>query len=196
MRIKIQQFLFSGTSFSWESIGKSIGREFLKKGHQVDFVSTNGIKEKHTPNDLIPYIKEKPSGIYDMQLSYTVPHNFPRYLANGNKNRFGIYNFGAAPKIPPNFIPFINSYCDKLFPSSNFSKQNFLNSGIKEEKLVVIPHGIDLKDFESKEVYPLKTKKKYKILLNIATPHLRKNVRQFLMPCGFAKKYWPDMTLR
>src|SRR5271157_2893132 len=87
MRIKIQQFLF-GKCHSWSLVGQNLGRSLIKLGHTVEFVSTDGFVERYCPQDLKPFVKEVPTGIYDCQISYTAPHNWPKYLANGTKNKF------------------------------------------------------------------------------------------------------------
>lgn len=201
MRVKIQQFLFGGELLSWAIVGQNIGRSLMKLGHQVDFVSTDGIVDKYLPEDLAPFAKSNPQGRnmtadkYDMQVSYTAMHNFSRYLAfmNGTKNRFGIYNYDGTV-IPPNLVKHYH-YCDKVLPSSNFSKQVMINSKIPEEKICVVPHGINLEDYKTDIKYPLKTKKKYKIFLNIATPHLRKNLRNTLKAYGQAFTKDDDVCL-
>lgn len=193
MRVKIQQFLFGGELFSWAIVGQNIGRSLIKLGHTVDFVSTDGIQDRYIPIDLKQYVKENPSGQYDTQISYTMPHNFPRYLANGNKNRFGIYNFDGTA-YPPQFVKY-TSQCDLILPSSNFSSEVMLNGKVPKNKIKVIPHGINPDEFKTNEVYPLKTNKKYKILLNIATPHLRKNLRDTLKAFGMAFTNQDDVCL-
>jgi len=193
MKVKIQQFLFGGTLFSWAIVGQNIGRSLLKLGHDVEFVSTDGIKEQYLPKDLKPYAKPAPTCQYDMQVSYTAMHNFPHYLNSGTKNRFGIWNYDGTV-IPPNMIKY-HFACDKLCPSSNFSKDIFTKNKIPRDKIIVVPHGINLEEFETKNKYPLKTKKKYKILLNIATPHLRKNIKKTLHAFGRAFTKQDDVCL-
>jgi len=56
MKVKIQQFLFS-KNHSWSNVGKAIGRELLKNGHEVHFISTDGIKEEFVDLDLKNNIK-------------------------------------------------------------------------------------------------------------------------------------------
>ncbi len=188
MKVKIQQFLFGGTLFSWAIVGQNIGRAFIKAGHDVHFVSTDGVQDKYVPSDLKDHIRPAPDGQYDLQVSYTAIHNFARYLSHGKKNRFGIWNYDGTV-IPKHMIKH-HSFCDKLLPSSNFSKEVFIKNGIPESKIEVVPHGIDLEEFKTDKKYPLKTKKKIKIFFNIATPHLRKNIRRTLRAFGkaFTKK--------
>lgn len=186
--MSINQFLFGGTLPSWSLVGQSIGRSLLRKGHQVDFISTDGVKDKLVPSDLKPHVKKVANGTYQAAISYTAMHNFPRYLAHAPHNRLGIWNLDGTV-MPPNMVKY-HQFCDKLCPSSEFARQTFLRGGVPEEKLVVVPHGIDLEEFQTEQKYPLKTRKSKKILLNIATPHKRKNLKKTLEAYGeaFSKK--------
>jgi len=200
MKIKIQQFL--AQNHSWQIVGTNIARALIKQNHDVHLFSTNGIK--YFPEDLKPYLrewKEQEDSTpwkyidknYDMQLSYTAMTNFPRYLNNGNKNRFGIWNYETTI-IPEGFAK-LHKFCDKMLPSSEFSKRIFANSGIPEEKLIVVPHGINVEEYSSKKVYQLKTKKKYKILSDIAQPHIRKNIPGLFEAFGKAFTKEDDVCL-
>jgi glycosyltransferase involved in cell wall biosynthesis len=188
MRIKIQQFLF-GKSHSWAIVSQNLGRSLIKLGHNVEFISTDGFDERFIPSDLKPFVRETPSGIYDCQISYTAPHNWPSYLANGQKNRFGIWNYEynnrSNEPLLQGFGKFHKS-TDFVLPSSNFSKEVFLSMGIPSDRMRVIPHGINLADFETENKFKLNTNKKKKILLNIAQPHRRKAIPLALKAFGMA----------
>jgi O-antigen biosynthesis alpha-1,2-mannosyltransferase len=192
VRIKIQQFLFF-KSHSWAVVGQNLGRALIKLGHEVDFISTDGFEEKYCPADLRPFVKPLPElnkpwpyGEYDCCISYTAPHNWPLYLQHG-KHKFGIWNYEYNGKgILQGFGKFYKA-TDKVLPSSYFTREVFLNMGIPDEHMVVVPHGINLEEFESKEKIPVKTKKKHKILLNIAQIHRRKAIPLALE--GFGKAF-------
>jgi glycosyltransferase involved in cell wall biosynthesis len=202
MRIKIQQYLFK-CSHSWAVVGQNIGRAFLKQGHTVEFISSDGIDKKYIPDDLKPFIKENPTGTYDCQVSYTAPHNWPKYLSHGTKNRFAIWNYeynnkknenGTSQTLLPGFAKFYQA-CDLVLPSSNFTKDVFKSMCIPEEKMVVVPHGINLNDFTSNNKTILQTKKTKKILLNIAQPHKRKALHLALESFGKAFTKNDDVCL-
>lgn len=212
MKIKIQQFLF-GANHSWSVVGQNIGRALLKLGHEVHFVSTDGFVDKYCPDDLRPHAKlvdvpqnqivqaTQSLGKYDCQISYTAPHNWPVYLANGSKNRFGIWNYeynnkkSAADKsLLQGFAKFYKA-TDLVLPSSNFTKEVFLSMGIPEEKMKVVPHGINLDDFANFNPYKLKTQKSRRILLNIAQPHRRKALHLALKSFGKAFTKDEDVVL-
>lgn len=213
MRIKIQQFLF-GKNHSWSVVGQNLSRALIKMGHDVDFVSTDGFDEKYCPQDLRPYVKlanvdnknivseAAKLGTYDCQISYTAPHNWPHYLMNGTKNRFGIWNYEYNNKkftdtyraLLSGFAKYYHA-CDFVLPSSGFSREVFLSMGIPDENMRVIPHGINLEDFEEKNPWKLNTKKTRKILLNIAQPHRRKALHLALRAFGEAFTKDDDVVL-
>lgn len=179
-------------------------------GHKVDLFSTNGIE--HFPEDLKPYLRGhisqedvitphnfydtvacKLDATYDMQLSYTALRNFCNYFVRGEKNRFGIWNYETTI-LPTAFAKYYKCV-DKVLPSSQFSKKVFSDNGMPADKQVVVPHGIYLDRFNNLGKYPLKTTKKYKILANIAQPHLRKNIPGLLRAFGKAFTKQDDVCL-
>jgi glycosyltransferase involved in cell wall biosynthesis len=208
--MKICWFGFLGKNHSWSIVAQNISRELIKLGHHVDLFSTNG--DQYFPNDLRPYLKgclqegvpvtpenymeqvgSKLDATYDMQLSYTALRNFGQFFIRGDKNRFGIWNYETTV-LPKAFAKYYQ-YVDKVVPSSNFSKKIFTDNGMPEDKQVVIPHGIHLDRFQNLGKYPLKTKKKYKVLCNIAQAHLRKNIPGLLKTWGKAFTKQDDVCL-
>jgi glycosyltransferase involved in cell wall biosynthesis len=208
--MKICWFGFLGKNHSWSIVGQNISRELIKLGHDVDLFSTNG--NQYFPEDLKPYLKgylqedmplnefnyvdlvsSKLDTNYDMQLSYTALRNFCNYFSRGNKNRFGIWNYETTV-LPKAFAKF-GQCVDKVLPSSNFSKKIFTDNGMAEDHQVMIPHGIHLDRFQNLGKFPLKTYKKYKILCNIAQPHLRKNIPGLLKTWGKAFTKNDDVCL-
>lgn len=171
--------------------------------------STNGTK--HFPDDLKPFLKGSiqqadPPGTlektmqscgladqYDAQLSYTALQNFSHYFRRGSSNRFGIWNYETT--ILPKAFPKFHQYVDMVLPSSQFSKDIFTTNGMPADKQVIVPHGIHLDRFAKPNKYSLKTKKRYKILANIAQPHLRKNIPGLLRAYGKAFTSSDDVCL-
>lgn len=203
MKVLMRQFL--GKNHSWSNVGWGISRE-LKKKNQVHLFSTDGIQ--HFPedlkNNLIGYTEENspvvigahPDNDYDCQISYTRLNNFPYYLRYGSKNRLGIWCFEWAGK---NSLPTGSSkyykFCDTLLAPSNFAKQVFVDSGIPQDVIKVIPHGIDVEQYKGTSTIDLKTNKKFKILSNIAQSHMRKNIPGLLDAYGKAFTSKDDVCL-
>lgn len=204
--MKVCWFGFLGKNHSWSIVAQNISRELIKLGHDVDLFSTNGVL--HFPDDLRPNLrgfmeegipvtedlfKNKLRATYDMQLSYTALLNFDRYFIRGDKNRFGIWNYETTV-LPKAFAKFARGV-DKVCPSSEFSKKVFMDNGMPADRQAVIPHGIHLDRFQNLGKYPLKTTKRYKILCNIAQPHLRKNIPGLLETWGKAFTKQDDVCL-
>lgn len=189
MKVCLQQFL--GKNHSWSIVGQNIARALQRKGHDVHLCSTNGYE--YFPEDLKSQIREKLDTNYDMQISYTAMHNFPEYLSHGRRNRFGIWNYETTV-LPVGFAKYYRA-TDKFLPSSNFAKKVFADNKIPESHMVVVPHGADLEAFKNKEKYPLKTKKRFKLLANIAQPHVRKNIPGLFKAFGRAFTASDDVCL-
>jgi glycosyltransferase involved in cell wall biosynthesis len=205
MKILIRQFL--GKNHSWSVIGWNLATSLIKFGHDVHLFSTDGINHLPTnlKQNLIGYTEENipqkiygrsPDQSYDCQISYTAMKNFPYYLANGNKNKFGIWCYEWSGK---NILPtgFAKNYkfVDKILPPSLHAKQVFLDSGIPEDIIEVIPHGISDEFLNSTNIYKLNTDKKFKVLCNIAQPHLRKNIPGIFEAWGKAFTKQDDVVL-
>ena len=158
----------------------------------MDFISTDGIKDQFIPDYIRPHLKKEPDGIYDMQLSYTAMRNFKPYLSSGTKNRFGIYNYDGS--ILPNHWVGTYRNLDLILPSSQYAKKVFLDAKIPESSLQVVPHGVDLSDYQT-EPYQLKTNKKIKILNVCGQVHRRKNLNGILEAYGKAFSQDDDVCL-
>jgi len=186
MLIKIQQFLF-GKNHSWSSTSIELGRELIKQGHEVDFISTDGNLPQFTPEDLKQYIKTAPRQSYDAQFSYTFPRNFPKYIANGNKNRLGLWSF-EFPILPGWSIKYINSdYCDKFIAISKWFYDICIENKINKDKLIYIPHGINKEQwYNSKPIDSIKKDGMVSWLTDFAQPHYRKNITGTLEAWGMA----------
>lgn len=189
MKIKIQQFL--GENHSWSVVGQNIARALIRQDHEVHLKSTNGYK--FFPQDLVPNIKEELDKDYDMQISYTAMRNFPNLLDQKGKNKYGIWNFETTI-LPPGFAKYYR-FCDKMLPSSPFAKKVFQDNGIPEDHLIVVPHGINVQEYSSKEIYNTKTERKRKVLANIAQPHIRKNINGLFESYGRAFTKDDDVCL-
>lgn len=204
MKALIRQFL--GENHSWSVFGWGVAKALLQLDHQVDLFPTDGIKKipEELKNNVIGYYLPQdntihgkaPNTAYDMQISYTAMKNFPNYLSCGFKNRFGMWCYEWAGKnaLPNGFAKHHKS-CDFLLTPSQFSKSIFIDSGIPEEKIKVIPHGIDSQQYNQTTTINLKTEKKFKILANIAQNHKRKNLPGLLQAYGQAFTKQDDVCL-
>lgn len=204
MKVSFKQFL--GKCHSWAYVAHPIAQCMIEQGHEVHLFSTDGIE--HLPdylkNNLIGYMEENSSNVsgrqpdadYDMQFSYTSMINFQHHLKYGNKNKVGIWCYEWAGKnvLPKGFAKCVN-YVDHLCPPSNFAKQVFLDSKVSENKIKVIPHGINVEQYQQISTIKLPTNKSFKILANIAQNHLRKNIPGLLTAYGKAFNKSDDVCL-
>lgn len=151
------------------------------------FVSTNGIKDSD------PYITEQKMmesavALQDfssgkkqifLDVTYTVPINFPARFLPNSKHKAVIYNYETFPSWPQEWRKYYH-IPDFFFPSSNFSAEIFVLNGVPAEKTFVIPHGVDTRVFNP-DVPPVKLKTKKKIkFLSVVAPHYRKNIDTML----------------
>lgn len=204
MKTLIRQFL--GKNHSWCVVGHGIANALKEQGHEVHLFSTDGIKQlpKNLHTNLVGYVEEGKNRIfgrlpdkeYDCQISYTAMHNFPAYLGSGSKNRFGIwcYEWSGENVLPKGFAKHYQS-CDYLCAPSSWQKDRFIESKVPEDKIKVIPHGICSQQYMQNTTMVLPTKKRYKILANIAQNHLRKNIPDLLEAYGKAFTNRDDICL-
>lgn len=193
MRVCYQGFY--GQNHSWSTVAQNITRSLIELNNTVDVFSTNGTAK--IPEDLLPNVvgsveDKKQVGImpgndYDMSLSYTALKNFSYFIQHSKKNRFGIwcYEFNGKNSLPTGFAKAHRSV-DRILPPSKFAKEVFLNSGMPEDKMTVIPHGVNLREIDAAIPYPLKTNKSIKILINLGQIHQRKNLDGALKMLGIA----------
>jgi len=180
MDIRMYTWLQGG--LSWSYVMSRLAQAFDNEGHNVYFTSTNGLKNSD------PYLSEErllksvlelqgfgqgKKSIY-LDLTYTVPQNFPKRFLSNSKHKCAIYNYETTLWNPEwkKFYHLVDFY----FPSSNFSAEVFHINGVPPEKTFVIPHGIDT-DVFNPDITPVKlnTKKKFKFV-TVAAPHYRKNL--------------------
>lgn len=204
MKILIRQFL--GKNHSWSVCGWGYASSLISKGHDVHLFPTDGLENlpKHLKPNVIGYTKENsldvigktPDKDYDCQISYTALRNFPHYLNNGSKNRFGIWCYEwAGQNVLPTGQAKYHENCDLILAPTIFAKQIFLDSKIPNSKIRVIPHGINSEQYKQNSKIDLKIKGKFKILANIAQNHIRKNIDGMLDAYGKAFTKNDDVCL-
>jgi len=205
MKVLVRQFL--GKPHSWSVCGWGWGRALKQLGHEVHLFSTDGIK--NIPSDLkenlIGYTEENqnqvhgrlPDKDYDAQFSYTCMKNFQNYLSFGTKNRFGTWCYEWAGKnVLPNGFAKNYKYCDKLCAPSKFAKRVFLESGIPEDAIIVIPHGIDVERYKkTTTISEITSIDKFKIGCVLGQNHIRKNIPGMLEAYGKAFTNKDDVCL-
>lgn len=153
-------------------------RKFLLPGYhgplikeKVDYIRENGEQISVNPKSTQLSEYNEPEIPYDLELAYTILFQQRRFDYR-SKCRAIIWNFESSI-LPPGWEKYINGI-DFLLPSSQYSYNIFAQNGVPQEKMIVVPHGIDTTIFNPNiPPFKLKTKKRIKFLHN-ARPHARK----------------------
>jgi glycosyltransferase involved in cell wall biosynthesis len=159
-----------GTHHSWAVVMRNLLHQFRLKKHNLYLTTTNG--ESYIPSDLRKHLgKEciRP----DIDICYTLPRNFHSRFRKKSKCKMVIYNYETS-HMPAMWKDRIN-FVDYALPSSNFSKEVFVNSGWPEEKCIVVPHGINIEEYNDKSKVKLFNNKSFRFL-NVSIAHYRKNI--------------------
>ena len=186
MPLDIRMYTWLQGGLSWSYVMSRLAQAFDNEGHNVYFTSTNGLEDSD------PYLNEERSlrsvlelqkfgpgkKAIDVEITYTVPQNFPQRFLKNSKHKCAIYNFETT-HWTPKWRQFYH-YADFYFPSSNFSAEVFCINGVPAEKIYTIPHGIDTSMFNPNiPAIKLNTKKKFKFV-SVVAPHFRKNIELML----------------
>ena len=163
-----------GTHHSWAVTMRSLFSEFIKQGHDCYITTTNNYS--NVPQSWQPYI-ERDYHSPDLDICYTLPRNFKSRFAKKSKRKMAIYNYETS--LMPKEWAKEAVHLDLMLPSSNFSRDVFINSGVSPDQCVVVPHGINLNDFLDKRTLMLGNKKSFRFL-NVSIPHYRKNINILL----------------
>lgn len=157
------------TNHSWGVVGRELCRALLQLGIPLSAKSTNGLGG--VPDDLVAAVRSKHQS-NSVHIGYALPANYGRYVENSRAS-FIIYNYETSI-LPTGWAKLMNQALDGLWPSSSFSRQIFLNNGVKPNLMTIIPHGVDNIEFHP-EIEPIKlaTNKKFKFLCT-AVNHSRK----------------------
>lgn len=189
-KLNIRMYTWLAGGLSWAYVMARIGQAFENIGHNVYPLSTNGLSssdpyfsERKMLESTIALQKFGPGKKnINIDLTYTVPINFPKRFLSNSKHKCTIYNYetwapgGGWPNEWKKFYHLVDYY----FPSSNFSAEIFHINGVPKEKIFVIPHGVDTSVFNKNiKKINLKTKKKFKFV-SIVAPHFRKNIDALL----------------
>jgi glycosyltransferase involved in cell wall biosynthesis len=158
-----------GTSHSWAVTMRSLFSEFIKENHRPFIMSINGYKGV---NPKWKFAFDQDTKYPDLDICYTAPLNFKTRFQKKAKIKAAIYNYETKP-FPKEWFGCWDDL-DFILPSSQWSKEVFLEAGCPDEKLKVIPHGIDILS-KTKTKFKLNSDKSFKFLA-VCIPHKRKNI--------------------
>jgi glycosyltransferase involved in cell wall biosynthesis len=180
-KLNIRSKSFLGTHHSWAVTMRHLLTQFQNKGHKLYLTSTNG--KDLMPESLLARL-DRDLATPDIDICYTLPRNFKERFKPKSKLKLAIYNYESTI-LPKMWLSDIR-YVDYVLPSSNFSKEVFVNSGWPEEKCIIVPHGIvrtSPEAWDAVKPYEFKNKKTFRFL-NVSIPHYRKNI-DLLVDCYY-----------
>jgi glycosyltransferase involved in cell wall biosynthesis len=169
-RLNIRCETMLGTHHSWAVTMRNLIRQFERQNHKLFLRSTNGTSL--FPKEWEKYLAKSHHNP-DIDLCYTLPRNFRSRFKNKARIKMAIYNYETS-HMPEMWLKNIK-FVDYVLPSSNFSKEVFVNSGWPEEKCIVVPHGINIEEYDDKSKFKLNNNKSFKFL-NVSIAHYRKNI--------------------
>ena len=177
-----------GTSHSWAITMRSILSELKKSGSNLYIKSTNGIDfiDDYLLEDI-----DKWHNNPDIDITYTLPQNFRTRFQKNSKVKASVFNYETS-KVPQEWLKELK-WVDYILPSSNWSKQIFIENGWPESKCHVVPLGIN-PDLKNTKKYTKLSNKKFKFL-NISIPHYRKNIDLLIEAYYSAFKKEDDVSL-
>lgn len=170
MKIRIKTML--GSTMSWSVVMRALATEMIKD-HDLFLESINGLEmvSEELKGRVMPCFNA------DLDLAYTMPENFSSRFNSKSKIKAAIYNYESS-LLP---IPWRQNhrFVDLILPSSNYCKEVFCNSGYPEEKIRVVPHGINHSEFTGGAKCEDMDDKKFNFL-NVSIPHYRKNLDKLI----------------
>ncbi len=160
--------VWEGSQFVTHSlahVNRSIGKQLLKKGFNLSLIPF----EKDT------FIPDKGTEDYELYQRYGasvlagnkihVRHHWPPNFtppASGHWVMIQPWEFGS---LPEKWIRPMSTQLDEIWVPSNYVKECYARSGVPEDRVQVVPNGVDVETFNpSAKPYPLKTKKSFKFL--------------------------------
>ena len=165
MKIRVKGLI--GGSHSWAVVNRKIAESAIKNGHDLSISSINGYDnyQKHYNKYIDKFI-----GNIDLSISYTNPHNYGFMLKERSRCKVGISNYESST-LPPGWTGF-SDVVDRVVVNSEYSRQNFISSGFREDKLLCVPLGTDVVRTDPYFVNDCFN------FLCVSAPHKRKNIDQ------------------
>lgn len=201
---------FLGQNHSWSFVAQNICKVLIERNHEVDLFSTNGLR--HLPTEFMPYLKgfddsdrvpiqniinkinSTMNSNYDLSLSYTAPKNFPFYLSGKSKFAIWAMEFFGKNTFPKGFSA-KHIACDKILAPSKFCHDVFIDQGIPEDKVEIIPHGYNQSFISRTNIHKINTNRSFKFLCNYGQLHKRKNIEGVLEAFCRAFDHTEDVAL-
>lgn len=169
-KLKIRAHGMFGATHSWSHCVRSLMYEFFKMDHDCYITSTDGYT----------FAKKEMSGCFerdtdaaDIDLCYTLPKNFKQWFSRTSKLKVALFNWESTV-MPQEWASYISN-ADIICPSSTAVRDVFISSGWQENKLMILPLGVDWAHFGGSDSIDIPGLKSFRFL-NISIPHHRKNI--------------------
>ena len=183
--MKIRSYTWGRADLSWSVVMEELLHASEQMGHKVAFISTNGTEGMRHWDDkrlMQALMEERESkrnkDPYDIDITFTVPQNFPQRFLLASKVKMAIYDYESS--IMPSSWTQYYKLIDYVLPATNYVADMFIRNGCPKHKVRVVPHGVDTNEFNpNKKPLSLPTSKKFKFLC-VAAPHYRKQLDKLL----------------
>lgn len=182
--MRVRSYSWGNSDISWSVVMEELLHALEKKGNIIDFIGTNGYSgmtrwdsKKGIESEIrsLNYLK---TNAYDLDITYTLPANFYKRFETTSKVKAAIYAYESS--IMPSSWSTEYKYVDLVLPPSQYCKDMFIRNGCPEEKLFVLPHGVDTGIFNpSIPSLKIKTDKRIKFLC-VGEPHYRKQIDKLI----------------
>lgn len=169
-KLNIRSYGKFGSTHSWSHCTRSILYELYRLGHNLHINSTDGYAFAN--NEMEKFFNKTISNA-DIDFCYTLPINFNKWFDPSSRLKLSIFNWESSI-LPPGWVQ-NQKYVDFILPSSNSVKNLFLDSGWQEDKIKVVPLGVDWDHFKDAEPLKISGLNSFKFL-NVSIPHFRKNI--------------------
>jgi len=168
MKIRIKSML--GRNHSWSQTVRSLALQFSKNNHDLSLESIDGYR--YLDKSLNKFINS-PMQNPDLDFTYTLPKNFKTRFLSSSKIKASIFNYESS--LLPVAWRSLDEKVDYIFASSNYCKEVFINSGWNQDKIHVVPLGLEQNLLDSKDKLEEFDDGKFNFL-NVSIPHYRKNL--------------------
>lgn len=169
-KLKIRAHGMFGAIHSWSYCVRSLMYEFFKMGHDCYITSTDGYT--FAPKEMSGCFNRDTDSA-DIDLCYTLPKNFRQWFKPTSRLKVAMFNWESTA-MPPEWANYISD-TDIICPSSSAVRDVFVSCGWPENKLMILPLGVDWNHFKEANPIDIPGLKSFRFL-NISIPHYRKNI--------------------
>lgn len=184
-KLNIRSYSWGAANISWSVVIEELLFASENMGHNVVFLSTNGHQgmkhwtaEKSLEMEFWGREFLRENGSFDIDLTYTVPQNFPQRFLKSSKCKMAIYAYESSI-MPAHWSKYYH-IVDFVLPPSQYCADMIAKNGCPPDKIKVVPHGVDTDVFYP-GVKPLDLKVEQSVkFLCVAEPHYRKQLDRLM----------------